>query len=71
MHIYPLVGLNATFYGVEDVDTDSELGLNIGGGIHTSLTSNMDLFGEIKAVLGAEIAEQAVLSFGLLFDIGR
>lgn len=71
MHIYPLVGLNITFFGIEDVDTDSELGLNLGGGIHVPITTNMDLFGEIKTVLGDEVVDQAVVSFGLLFDIGR
>ncbi|MEZ4888052.1 MAG: hypothetical protein R3E32_25215 [Chitinophagales bacterium] len=71
MHIYPLVGLNVTFYGFEDIDTDSELGINLGGGLHVPITSNMDLYGEIKTVLGDEIVDQAVVSFGLLFDIGR
>lgn len=70
--LYPLFGLNLAFLSrdrgifVED-DSDSELGVNLGGGVNYFFTRKLGFMGEMKFVLGD--ADQFVINLGMLFRL--
>lgn len=74
---YGIAGLNIAtlsvdlgigeFFGVDDTVSDTEVGLNIGGGVEYDVEFGF-LFGEIKFVVSN--ADQLVLTGGLRFPIG-
>ena len=64
LKLYPLGGLNLTRVSYKD-NSDTELGLNIGGGAQYGVFSNLDLIGELKYVTGD--ADQLVISAGVVF----
>jgi len=80
---YGLMGLNFTSIEVKkdyliqgsvndrlkERKTTSELGLNIGGGVHLKLGDKVTPFAEAKYTLGE--ADQLVFSFGILFRISE
>ncbi len=72
--VYALAGLNISFVeastnflGVETEVSDSEVGLNIGGGATYELQDNISLFSELKFIAGD--FDQVVFSVGVLFDL--
>ncbi len=68
--LYPLLGAQFSFYRrKKDVDTDTDLGINLGGGGITSITENMLLYFELKGALSDNPGDQTVLGVGLLFGL--
>ena len=74
-NVYGLAGINIVTASVEGQvlgvtfdESDSELGLNVGGGAEIPI-GFAKLFGELKYVLGD--ADQAVFTGGLRFSIGK
>ncbi|MEQ9097860.1 MAG: outer membrane beta-barrel protein [Imperialibacter sp.] len=68
--LYPLVGINFTTGKVKVNDTkttNTEVGLNMGGGLAYSFTSKIDGFFEIKYILGN--ADQGMLGFGVFYKL--
>ncbi|MCB0620041.1 MAG: hypothetical protein KDC41_15295, partial [Saprospiraceae bacterium] len=67
--VYALAGLNLAFVSVDlgafGDASDSELGLNLGGGIQLPITDALGLLGEVKYVIGD--ADQLVLTVGAIF----
>lgn len=64
--LYALAGLNfatASFSG----NSNSELGLNLGGGANFDINSSITPFGQLKFVLND--FDQAVFSFGIRVDL--
>ena len=67
---YPLAGLNlSTFTANVDGsgDSNSEVGLNIGGGLAYEISDLLDAFLELKYIIGN--ADQAVLGLGVLYKL--
>lgn len=72
-NVYGIAGINISTATLKNdtfnIDSsDSEFGLNLGGGAEVPL-GFAKLFGELRVVLGE--ADQAVLSGGLRFPIGK
>lgn len=72
LNLYGLAGLNLAIlsynYDTIDDESQSEIGLNLGGGVEYALDF-ADLFGELKfAGIGGD-ADQLVLSGGLRFNL--
>ena len=68
--IYALAGLNFFHFSTETIlgnFSDTDTGLNIGGGAEMGLTDSVNLFGEAKFALGG--AEQLFLAVGALFNL--
>lgn len=74
---YALAGLNIASVGVSiDLgpfggtvsESNTEVGLNIGGGVQFGITESIKGLGEIKYIIGD--FDQLVLAVGVLFDIG-
>ncbi len=68
--VYPLAGINFTGFRREFNDSESsntEIGLNLGGGASVEFADKIGAFAEIKYILGD--ADQGVVSFGLLFGL--
>jgi outer membrane immunogenic protein len=68
--LYPLVGINFTTFKSKLNDnkyTNTEVGLNMGGGLAYSFTSKIDGFFEIKYILGN--ADQGMLGFGVFYKL--
>ncbi len=68
--VYPLGGLNLAIVSVEDTgfgddDSDTELGINLGGGVNHFFNSNFGILGELKFVIGD--ADQIVLTGGVVY----
>ncbi|MEM1135873.1 MAG: hypothetical protein AAGI07_08525 [Bacteroidota bacterium] len=61
-YVYPLGGLNFAV-----ANSDSELGINLGGGVNHFFDGNLGVLGELKFVLGD--ADQVVLNFGVLYRL--
>ncbi len=71
-HVYPLFGLNFSRAAVKYKPTDTtnsntELGLNLGGGLEYFFSSKVAGLFELKYVLGDY--DQGVLTFGVLYAI--
>ena len=69
-NIYALAGLNFFHFSTETIIgnvSDTDTGLNIGGGAEMGLTDNVNLFGEAKFVLGG--ADQLFVAVGALFSL--
>ena len=68
--LYPLVGAQFSFYRrFEEADTDTDLGINVGGGGMTALTENMLLYFELSGALADDPGDQTVLAVGVLFGL--
>lgn len=70
LRLYPLAGVNFTTARVKinsNSSSNSEIGLNIGGGAAFQLSDPLAAFAEIKYILGD--ADQAVFGFGILFSL--
>jgi opacity protein-like surface antigen len=69
--IYALAGLNFFHFNIDlgpfGNSSDTDTGLNIGGGAEMGLTDSVKLFGEAKFALGG--AEQLFLAVGALFNL--
>jgi len=68
--LYPLVGINFTTGMVKVNDTkttNTEVGMNMGGGLAYSFSSKVDGFFELKYILGN--ADQGMLGFGIFYKI--
>lgn len=68
--LYPLAGLNVTTVSWKvdnERDSDSELGVNIGGGASYDINDKLDAFLEVKYILGD--FDQACLGLGVLLRL--
>lgn len=72
---YALMGLNTTFWGIkyedragfgESENSDSEIGLNLGGGVDFNLNENFKPFFEVKYLM-IEDLNQGEITFGLKY----
>lgn len=69
-YLYPLAGLNFTFYTVkirDNRDTSTRIGLNLGGGAEYRFTEKIAGFIELKYVVSD--ADQTVASYGVLVRV--
>lgn len=71
--VYPLAGLNFTTYkvkyegiGFNDI-SNTEFGLNIGGGAEYGFSDKLKAFGELKYIISSY--DQAVINLGVLYTI--
>lgn len=75
--IYPLAGLNISTFSLDidlgpfgnDKARNTEIGLNLGGGVLVNISEKMNGFAEAKYVLSD--FDQLVLNVGVLFGIGN
>jgi hypothetical protein len=71
LNVYPLAGLNIAIISCDNCglvdDSNTEVGLNLGGGIVLPITEKLKGIGEFKFVLGD--ADQVVFTVGLGFDL--
>lgn len=72
---YALVGLNITSVGIkydnhpvfnDDRESDTELGVNVGGGLDIKATENLRPFAEVKYLI-IDKYDQGVITFGLKY----
>jgi outer membrane immunogenic protein len=69
-YLYPLAGLNFTFYTVkirDNRDTSARIGLNLGGGAEYRFSDKIAGFIELKYVVSD--ADQTVASYGVLVRV--
>ncbi len=74
VELYPLAGLSIGIVSVDfdtpgfDTDaSDTEVGLNLGGGVRYGFTENIIGFGEIKIVVGG--FDQVIITAGVLVPL--
>ena len=71
--IYPIGGLNITRISVDlgfGSGSDSEIGINLGGGVNFNITESIRAFAELKAVVLIDGYSPIIIGAGVLFPIG-